>query len=415
MSADRRSVAWQSFALAGASALAQVVTALIYLIVARRVPPADLGRISAAVALGATVAGVADFGTSSLWVRDVLTGRRELAAIPRLGAGKIVVVGSAAALLIGASVADIIPRYFATAGIVALATAWAQWGQMPLRFALRSELIGWAMLVDRLAVAVVYIVMVSVDVWDGVALPTALAAGAVVDQIVCRHLCPEETRVVIRFDRPAWPYRESTHFGIQSLALTAQSLDTVILNWGGGAFATGIYSAVNRWTQPMGLLVGAFTQASVPYVARDQHWPTSWRRMKHAVWMPVGAAAIAGVVAIVSPWVVGFLLGPAYADSGAVLTVICIGLLASILDQPLAAFLQALGHERWVSRVIVVSVVVELGLVALLAAPMGAMGGALSIAVGEGGMAIGLVAIALLAARAKTKVGGNDGTKASHS
>lgn len=94
--------------------------------------------------------------------------------------------------------------------------------------------------------------------------------------------------------------------------------------------------------------------------------------------MPVAAIVLALTVFALAPWIVDLLLGQTYEGSAAVLRVLALVSVASIISQPLVVALQSLRHDGFVALALSLSVLAQLGLVAVLAHREGALGAALA-------------------------------------
>ena len=89
----RRGVGTQAMALAASTGIAQILVAVIYVVAARDSAPAQYGLIVAAIALGVVAAGFLDFGTNTLWVRELATGRMSAEQFGARLLGKLLIAG----------------------------------------------------------------------------------------------------------------------------------------------------------------------------------------------------------------------------------------------------------------------------------------------------------------------------------
>lgn len=401
-----RGLTGQSLLLALATGFAQFGVAVMYILAARQLQPAEFGALATVISLGLLAAGIVDFGSNSLWVRDVVAGQMDVLDFAGARNGKFIVAAILA--VVALVVAILIPGglIFVISVVIFLTTLLEQANQAVLRACVRSDLVGLTLVVDRLFALGLFCGLVFVaGVPAGSALWIAIASGAVLGAIACRSVAPQHMRPAFSLRRPRDPYRRAGYFGLASLASTAQSFDLSIITTASGPGSAGLFGAVNRWTQPIGLLVTAFAQASTPFVAQAGSWAAAWPRVRRAIWMPLAAIACCLVIVAVAPFAVDLLLGEQYGGSVEVLQLLALAVIPAIVAQPTQLFLQALGRERSVAIVISVTVVVQLIVLGFAAFAWGAVGAAAVILAGQAVMATGLVGIALHASRWKARSG----------
>lgn len=385
----KRAVGTQAVLLAATTGSAQLLTALMYLVAARLVTPSDLGHVLTGISLGTAVVGFIDFGTNSLWVRDFAAGRLSPSELGRRITGKMFLAAAIAAVWVGATLLLLPSTQTWIAGPIAFAVLLSQTLQVPLRGAGRGDLVSFAVLSDRVSGIGLLLVLVLFRTEATTALWLSITAGSVVAASIAWLLTPKAFRPrSLRGTAATW--RGAGYFGMYGLATSAQALDLSVLTAFGGAAVTGLYGAVNRWTQPMGLLVSAFSSASAPYLARSSDLRTAWRHVRSGIWLPVVAIAICVVVSILSPFLVGVLIGPKYEGSAAVLRILALATIPGIINQPLSVFLQAVSKERLVAIVMVVNVLVVLVSIALVAPHFGAAGAAAVALITQSAVAIAL-------------------------
>jgi len=368
----------QATFLAGSTAFAQILTALIYLFAARVSGPTAFGQVVTAIAIATSAVGILDFGTNSLWIRETAKGALSTHDLARRALSKILIalgvfaVGGVCLYLLSPN------PWLWTAAPIALFLLISQTAQVPLRAHSRIGVVALSLVVDRLVGMLVLFGGMLIGADGAAALWLALVCGSIGGTLLLVSQMPGRRRLLVMPELGHQPWRGSGFYGLSSMAVTSQSLDVAIMSAVAGPAAAGIYGAVNRWTQPMQLAVSAFAAAAVPVVARAQSWSTAWPQVKKAVWLPVMAVVACVVVMIGAPFFVDVLVGEAYADSATVLRVLAIGTLFAIGNQPLAVFLQSLGRDRAVSFITAPVVVLQLLLVAVLASLYGAVGAALA-------------------------------------
>jgi O-antigen/teichoic acid export membrane protein len=372
----RSSVGRQAIFLAGATGIAQVAMAVIYLLAARESGPSEFGLVVAAIAVGSTAVGFVDFGTNSHWAREIARGNME----PReLGHRVTTKVFVALLLSLGWSVsmAVLFPHSgLWIAGPVLMAQLLNQTSQVSLRGTARGELVALTILIDRAVAIVTFfgVCFLGGKATDG--LWIAIVAGSL-SAAVAGHIATERARrPIAALPLIINPWRGAGYFGITQLANSAQSLDLPLLTFVGGPLAGGLLGAVSRWTQPMGLLASAFSSAAAPFVAGTEDILGAWEHLRKGIWMPACAIVLSLSIFAFAPLIVPLLLGNAYQGSVNVLRVLALVSIPSIISQPAMVALQSLGMDRYVARVMTSAIVLQLALVVILGAAYGALGAA---------------------------------------
>jgi O-antigen/teichoic acid export membrane protein len=374
----RRSIGHQAVFLAGSTGLAQILLAVIYVLAARGSDPRSLGLIITAIALGTTAAGFVDFGTNSLWAREIARRRLNPAELGARVWGKLLaasVLGCAWVLvtLVAFPLSHIWP-----AGIVMVALLANQTMQVSLRGAARGELVSAVILVDRAVAILLFLGLLSSGVSVMTALWLSISVGSASAAVLGYTLTKKGTRPALTVTPRRNPWSGARNFGLAGVANSAQTLDLPLLTLVGGPVASGLYGAVSRWTQPMSLLATAFASASAPFAANAGTMRGALASLRRGLWMPVAAIVLALTVFALSPWIVDLLLGQTYEGSAAVLRILALVSVASIISQPLVVALQSLRHDGFVAAALSLSVLVQLGLVTAFARHEGALGAALA-------------------------------------
>jgi O-antigen/teichoic acid export membrane protein len=383
----------QAAVLAGATGVAQIGTAVIYLLAARASGPEAFGYAVTAVAIATSAVGFIDFGTNSLWLREAARGELSPTEMVERAFGKLLI--AAAVFVIGGVLLFFLvpaPGIW-TAAPIGLFLLLSQTAQVPLRASSRMMTIATSLMVDR-AVGLAVLGMGMSAGADGAAvLWVALIAGSTASTALLVAKMPHRGTLSGTRTFSRTPWMGSGFYGLSNVAVTAQALDVAIMSAVAGPSAAGVYGAVNRWTQPMALAVTAFAASAVPVVARARSWSVAWPQLKKALWLPLAAMIACLVVFLAAPFFVHVLVGDAYADSADVLRVLAVGTLFAIVNQPLAVFQQSLGRDRPVSFVTMFSVVVQLGLVAVLAGLHGPVGAAWAFVVAQASICVLLLLV----------------------
>ena len=395
----------QATFLAASTAFAQILTALIYLFAARVSGPTAFGQVVTAIAIATSAVGVLDFGTNSLWIRETAKGALTTHDLARRALSKILI--ALVAFSIGGVLLLVLSPnpWLWTAAPIAMFLLISQTAQVPLRAHSRIGVVALSLVVDRLVGMLVLFGGMLLGADGAASLWLALVCGSIGGTLLLVSQMPGRRRLLVSPELRHHPWRGSGFYGLSSMAATSQVLDVAIMSAVAGPAAAGIYGAVNRWTQPMGLAVSAFAAAAVPVVARARSWSAAWPQVKRALWLPGAALAACVVVIIGAPVFVDVLVGDAYAESATVLRVLAFGTLFAIVNQPVAVFLQSLGRDRAVSFVTLSLVAIQLGLVAVLASLYGAVGAAFAFLLTQACM---LLLLLLLTRTGRARTDGGD-------
>lgn len=397
----RHGVGTQAVMLAGATGLAQLVVAGMYIAAARSGSPAEFGLVVAAVAIGNAAVGFLDFGTNSLWVRELARGKLSRERLGHLSLSKLLIGLACAAVWVPLTLLIAPSTGYWIAAPVALALLANQTMQVSLRGIGRADRVAWSILTDRVIGGGVLAALSFGGLSPFLTLWIALSAGSASAALMGWRITPKSARPTFRNFKFMNPWSGSHFYGLSGLAISAQSLDLAVMTAVGGPAVAGTYGAVNRWTQPLGLLVTAFSSASAPFVAQSSSWKDAWIHVRKGLWLPITAITACIAVVALSPLIVNVLIGPQYRDSAVVLRILALATIPGIVNQPVSAFLQSMGREKPVSIIMVTNVLVLLLLVASIVPRLGATGAALAVLVTQTVVAAALVGVALSTRRVR--------------
>jgi O-antigen/teichoic acid export membrane protein len=351
------------------------MVAALFIVAARNSGPTEYGLVTTAIAVGGSMMGFFDFGSNSLWIRASAAGSLSDDELNSRATLKVTIaVGIAAIGVILAVFVD--PRLLVACGVFLAGTV-AQVVLVPIRAARRGEIVALMILVERLAsLAIFFSLLLSgaaplQALWISLVGGTSVMAGAA-------YITTPRGRMRPTFGRLRNPWRGSKYYGIGGLASSGQQLDLPLLGLVSGAPAAGIFSGVNRWTQPMGLLSSAVSSASAPFIAGASDWDATRRLVVRASWLLAVAVSVCVCLAITAPVLVPWILGEDFSGSAIVLQWLAIGTVPAILNQPLASALQSRRYERLVAFIYLAAVAVQLILVATLGSLIGALGAAIA-------------------------------------
>jgi O-antigen/teichoic acid export membrane protein len=365
----------------------------MYVVAARLTSPASYGLVVASIALGTAAVGLIDFGSNTLWVRELardgLSPRTVLdRAVNKVGLGWLL------AVVWGGLCFTVLPTHLLSAGAIGAAILTNQTAQVFLRGQGRADVVAVTVVLERAVGGVALAVLLFGDMSPLAALPLALLVGTLVSAVVAFVLGRPRGARMLPFK---WqnPWLGARHFGLGVAAQTGSAFDLPLLGAVGGPAAAGLYGAVNRWTQPMGLLAGAFSSALTPYIANVGSLRAATSHIRRAVWLLFLAVLACVVIAIVAPSIVPLLVGSQFADAGIVLRILALGTIPAVLNQPLAGALQAVGRERSVALLIAVGVGLQLLVIAVFGAGFGAVGAAYAFLFLQSGLLIALVVLVM--------------------
>lgn len=381
----QRRLALDAAKTVGGLGAGQILTAVLYLVVARASEPSEFGSAMAAIGVGTFLAVLLDFGTVNLVIREVAAGHSAAADFARRYVTKLVLIFGCAAVY---TAAMLLPKFssveptWRALGLVTGLLAIAQISYAPLRAKADFARVSLSVVSDKgtglaVIVGLVFLLHRSADfLW------LALSAGSLVSALFSYRGWPDQFKAAVRASirQPrTWrtnPWRGSLHFGLGSIFVAMGSLDVTVTSAVAGTHTAGTYAAVNRWVRPMGLVMSGYTQSAYPHVSEAKTNRAAWERAIHGRVLLVPLIFVVIAIAAAAQPLVLLLLGPEFHGSADALRLLALAMIPSFISQPLFMYLQARGRERWTSRVVSASVPTQLLLVALLAVIWGAVGAA---------------------------------------
>jgi O-antigen/teichoic acid export membrane protein len=177
-------------------------------------------------------------------------------------------------------------------------------------------------------------------------LPIGLAVGSL---SVCARLV-RSARAGLRPGPPplsASEFRRSARgFAVVSLTSDAQQLDVPLVAAVGGTASAGIFAAASRLIGPLSMVV---TQTSQLVFARASRTDDPLTRRQAAFFVGgIAAVFVPGLLLVCwrSHDLVGILLGDQYRESAGLLWLLSLGILLTIVTNPLTAWIQGRGRSR---------------------------------------------------------------------
>lgn len=395
-----RHLSFDGFLLTGATGVGQVILAGVLALVGRALGPDLFGQVAVSLSIGMICGGLIDFGSNAYMLRELTRATMSGDEFGRRVGSKLQLAWLLGGIIVAASFGaqrvrpDSFLGEYWPVGVFLVSLVTVQALQVGVLASGRGQAVAWSTLSDRLVLGAMFTVL-----WQGIQLPVdvsfyvAYLAGAAVDGLICLAVVPGRLRPVLPV-RPANFWRGSGHYGVSGLLVTLQSLDNVIAKAVAGSTVVGIYGAVARWTQPIGLATSGFAALASPMMAGASTIADGWRSIRGAMWLPATSMALALGVAVAADPLVGLVLGPEFAEAGNVLRVLCAAAAIGVLNQILSVFLQARRRERSVARATGIGVALQLVCVALLASSAGAFGVAWAGVAGQGVMLVGFLLVA---------------------
>lgn len=357
-----------------------MLVAVLYVLTARSMPPAEYGILATAVALGMIGGGFIDLGSSPYWIRELASGRITLEQLQAQVTTKFVAACAVAILIVlVASFKD--PTFIAT-GVLLLTSTTVIMVLVPLRAARRARAVGVLTAVDRTVAVIAYFALLAVGVELGPALWISLAVGDLLLIIyVSRFEFPQFFRFNSRKLRNPWA--GAKWYSLNAFGASAQLLDLPLLSILAGASAAGIYGGVNRWTQPMILAATSFASAAAPFLASHSDLRAARSQVLRASWMLALVVLLGFGVILAAPKLVILLLGDAYASSASVLQWLGGATILNAIAQPLLAALMSRRFDRLASVIFIISVISQISIVGIFAPNSGAISAGIGVFVAQ--------------------------------
>lgn len=367
--------------VAGSLIASQALIGLTYVLAARGMAPADLGRVTLCLAVGTVAATAFDLGTAPYLVREVAAGHatiqnaRGLLRTKRRVTPLLILPPMLAGMLIMPRLLD---------GLVIGAFGWLLWESQNANSLLRAQerfsRAVSAQLSGRVLGLVTTAVLLSVlTSAPELALAIGLTLGFAAEATLARAFLGACGAAGATLHDLARVQRRSVSFGFVSLAAVGQQLDIPLVSAGAGLTEGGIYGAATRLIGPLLFLSTALALVGAPWLARSQKDPAALRAKERRVLLWAGALALGPLTAVaVGPVLIPWVLGDQYADSGTVFSLLAVGGALATVGQGIGSILQNRGAERSVGTAIAVGL--SLGLATTFG--LAVVGGATSAAAG---------------------------------
>ncbi len=365
---------------AGGMASAQLVSAIFFVVAARYLGPVRFGELAACYATATFLAVGLDLGESSHAVRDIAAGGGDIASFHVRFAGS-----RGGFLLLVASVGGLLSIRFGFVGfaiILSSLMAAQNFFVAPLRVKADAVRLSVCYILEKLISLLLlafFTTRYEVGPLDAV---IALCGGLVFSLVFCFHFWPwRDVISCLRLSREAWA--GGRHMGSVSILSRAMALDVVLLTAVGSKATAGSFAAISRWGSPFTLYAQSMAQFSFPSMAAAKSGREALLYLRNVQMLLIPASLLLVGMAMASPIMVDLLLGAAFSDSWPALSILCIGVLASMYSTSYYVFIQARHLERYSTRVYGRAVALQLVLLLPVSHVWGAAGASLCFSLGQ--------------------------------
>ncbi len=338
----------QVSALFAARVIAAISQAMLFVVLARSISPADFGALSAIIATTMVLAVVADFGAPPILARAVATESWDLGrAVLRLN--RLTTAALATVLIPSTAMVASHLGLSAVVGLVGLAMALDKNAetQCSVPIAQGSTWLAASNVVLRRVPAL--ITFVGLSALTAIGPIVSYVCGVLVAQVAGQIQCAFWMRLPIG---PQVPLRSAIRscapFFVSNVAGQARNLDVPIVAAAAGQAAGGIYSAASRLSGPLLLLPGVLATIVLPH-SSNASWQRA-RRLGYQLTLLHVAFTIATVpFAVLADDLIEAAFGSDYDGAGTAFALLLLGIFPSGLASVLGGVLQGQRHERFVA------------------------------------------------------------------
>ncbi len=368
--------------LTGSSWIGQLVSAVILILCARELSYEQFAALASTLAIAAVIVAGVDFGTNSLWFVRLSSGTLSLAEWRNLAGAKFA-IGFLLLILLGAA-SLILGPICIQIGLVFFFQLVQQTLFVFHKVTDQNRAVAASAVLDRLLALglVSFWAFLGIDFGDYAYLPFVI--GSLLACILLFLLIQKGYRPSLPFNKLLKDYASgSRDFGIQSLVGAFRGADvyaTLIL---AGSTQSSLYSAVSKWNMPIVIAGSALSTVAIPLLASRGFNRADLKVLKVPLGIFFGVILLSLVVAIQSELAVSILLGPMYADSSEILRFCMIAGALFAMTFVLGAALQAVGRQKKVALISVLSFVIQFVLVFIMTPFFGALGTVLSMCISQ--------------------------------
>lgn len=384
MSSVTRRIAGQ-FAWASSSrVIAALLQALLAILAARSVLPAEFGLLAAMLGITTVLQTVFDMGIQTFTTRERASHGdvgSVSAAIKFNGRTSLLLLTVSAVMILVA--AQFNQAFFLMLPLAIWVSA-ERTADVRLAVAFADgdvKVTALNLVARRVAAILLFILLLSINVEAllgySIAVAGAAAASATFARsYVQRRVTAQPTLTNRALLRASWPY------WLNSVATQARNLDSTITAAVAGAAQGGLFSVASRLTSPLRILPTTLSSVLLPNAARAGNSRTQLiTLLKLASAALLGTSLIYLSIFLASPWAIPKLLGADYERSVDAIQVVVAGLPFAALISLLSSILQARGRKHFVAVTASASIAICLLLVAGGSAIWGATGAAFALSI----------------------------------
>lgn len=390
LSMNRRRSIRNSLTLIAGQGVAQVASAVTFLILARGLGVEQFGALASLYGFSLFLSILVEFGASSYATRELSQSQRQW-HFPGQFRSRQAITGIVLSLSIILMFVVPAGRDVLLAIAISFLTALTRLMSAPVRAALHMGRLAAISIVDKTAALLSVLALdsfgyLSTTSFFVITLFTGIIAGVALRASWSpRYSAAVKRTKSKRFSNPFAGHR---HLGLSSMALGLQSLDAAAVAATAGPFAAGVYAAVGKWTQPLGFVTQAVTLSAYPEMAGARRHRDAFDSLRvNLVLLTLTAVPLVGIF-IFADTLTLYLLGPEYGASSSILRVLIGAVLFGIVNSPMSALLQARSEEVFVSRIFMLAIPTQIGLMCVLASAGGALLGSFAVLLVQGAMAI---------------------------
>jgi len=385
----RRQALWL-FVSRGIGSVAQ---ALLLVIFARSVEPTVFGEANVVLGIAVFLGVIADLGLSSYIVRLIAVDQDAERARSALRLNRLSTLTLVCALVV---VYLLVAGPLGLSPWLALLVVWVGLeknieAQLAVFIAEQNVLVpASSVLIRRLIPIPIYLLVVIAEAPE-FALGVALAIGAVLGSIhaglFIRQALPIGARDEISV---RYLIRGSAPFFVTNVSSQARNLDAAVVGLFASTASGGTFAAASKLTVPVFMVTSAIATSVMPAVARGG--PDLAKKLIAV--LAGSLIVLLGAVAFTVPFsenLITWVFGPAYENSGVLLSMVLAGTLCASIVSPLNALVQTFGgakYSAFASSVFSVLLLAALAVGAVVDGANGAALGALCVQASSAGVAL---------------------------
>ncbi len=329
-------------------ASSQALAGLGLLMLGKRLTAPEFGSYATISVAAISVSSFLDAGSSTVQIRRVAQGGNP--AILYSWLGKRTIRQFVPAVLLGIALVQTVGGKIPTASLVFLlsqmCTHTFSMGTLSvIRGKGRAALAGWLTALGNAIffAATVFSPRSSLLVCAALAATISWVITGVSALVVSRNLL----RPPVKWEGNPW--RETGGFVGLTFASALAGFELLALKMGIGSQKTASYAAVSTWTQPILLIMYAYTASMFADFSSSATFTDAYALMRSSRADILATCALLMLLAASAPILVSRLFGSKYPDAANLLIILAIASTFVAWTQPYLSILQARGDERYVA------------------------------------------------------------------